>query len=118
MGLKATTDAGDPVYFVSIEEVDAATVRAFDVELDAAMTLYRSTGARASSPPATLIIDLGQIRFLDSRGLQSLLRVHREVTAEGGQVRLRNARGVVRRVLEVTGALALVNGDGDEIPTP
>ena len=42
MGIEATTDAGDPVYFVSTEEVDAATVRAFDAELEAAVEFLRS----------------------------------------------------------------------------
>lgn len=118
MGLEAKTKAGDPVYFVSIEEVDAATVRAFDVELAAAMALYRSARRLSSSPPTTLVIDLGQIRFLDSRGLQSLLAVHRQARDEGGRIHLRNAQGVVLRVLEVTGALAQVNGETDEVPPP
>jgi len=105
-------DSGDLVVLVTTEEVDAATVPAFAAELDSAMERYRSARQANTGQPSTLVIDLRQVRFLDSRGLQSLLNVHREAVAEHGRIRLDNAEGVVLRVLEITGTLDQVNGNG------
>ena len=117
MAIEATTDSGDLVVLVTVEEVDAATVPAFAAELDSAMAAYRSVRQASNGQSPTLVIDLRQVRFLDSKGLQSLLNVHREAVAEQGRIRLENAEGVVLRVLEVTGTLDHVNGNGSA-PSP
>jgi anti-sigma B factor antagonist len=49
--------------------------------------------------PATLILDLSELRFIDSSGLALLLVAAREV----GSVKLRNPSPPVRRVIEITG---------------
>jgi anti-anti-sigma factor len=112
MSIDAAADSDDLVVLMTTEEVDAATVPAFAAELDSAMARYRSVRQASTGHSSTLVIDLRQVRFLDSKGLQSLLNVHREVVAEQGQIRLDNAEGVVLRVLEITGTLDHVNGTG------
>ena len=112
MSSEAAADSEDVVVLMTIEEVDAATVPAFAAELDSAMARYRSVRQAATGLSSTLVIDLRQVRFLDSKGLQSLLDVHREAVAAQGRIRLDNAEGVVLRVLEITGTLDHVNGNG------
>ena len=112
MSSEAAADSEDVVVLMTIEEVDAATVPAFAAELDSAMARYRSVRQAATGLSSTLVIDLRQVRFLDSKGLQSLLDVHREAVAAQGRICLDNAEGVVLRVLEITGTLDHVNGNG------
>ena len=112
MSSEAAADSEDVVVLMTIEEVDAATVPAFAAELDSAMARYHSVRQASPGRSSTLVIDLRQVRFLDSKGLQSLLTVHREAVAEQGRIRLENAEGVVLRVLEITGTLDHVNGNG------
>jgi anti-sigma B factor antagonist len=47
-----------------------------------------------------IVVDLGDVRLIDSAGLTGLLRAHREAIQRGGWVRLARPRSRARRVLE------------------
>ncbi len=50
-----------------------------------------------------LVIDLTDVRFIDSEGLSALIKAHRDIIKRGGQgVELKNAHGAVRKVLAFT----------------
>jgi anti-anti-sigma factor len=49
-----------------------------------------------------LVLDLSDVAFCDSTGVNALLRVHRRAGAEQGWLRLSAASDQVRRVLQVT----------------
>lgn len=59
---------------------------------------------------STVVVDLAGLSFLDSSGIAALLGARSEILAAGKDFRLRGARGVVRRVLEVTGLEQLLSG--------
>jgi anti-anti-sigma factor len=46
-----------------------------------------------------VVIDLAGLEFIDARGVGALLRAGQRLQSAGGQMELRGARGVVRRVL-------------------
>lgn len=58
---------------------------------------------------STVVVDLAGLRFLDSSGIAALLGARNEITAAGHGFELRGAQGIVRRVLEVTGLVFLLN---------
>jgi anti-anti-sigma factor len=56
----------------------------------------------------TLILDLDKVGFLDSAGINVLLHGHQAATQAGISFRVTNPSDIVRRVLEITGVLAML----------
>jgi len=51
-----------------------------------------------------MILDLGDLAFMDSTGMQVLLSVHTVLSVRGGTMALVSPQPVVARILELTGA--------------
>jgi len=75
-----------------VGELDTAAAR----DVDKAVDELLAKGA------ASLIIDLGQVSFIDSSGLRSLIRARQQLGTEDGVV-LRQPQAATRRLLEITG---------------
>jgi anti-sigma B factor antagonist len=56
---------------------------------------------------SSLVVDLGEVSFLDSTGLSALIACLKRCEAGGGTVHLVSAQPNVRRVFEVTGLTAV-----------
>jgi len=54
-------------------------------------------------PGVPLIVDLGEVTFLDSSGLSALVRLRRAAEAQGSQVLLRDVPQRVTVLLELAG---------------
>jgi anti-anti-sigma factor len=76
-----------------VGEIDLATA-------DAVVTEWLELVDRER--PATVVVDLGEVTFVDSGGLSALIRLHKRVIAHGGRVLLRSASWQLRRVLSIT----------------
>jgi anti-sigma B factor antagonist len=50
-----------------------------------------------------IVLDLGELDFVDSTGLGVMARASRHARGAGGDVRLRSPQRSIRRVLEITG---------------
>lgn len=50
-----------------------------------------------------VVLDLGEVSFIDSSGLRALLLGHESIVASGGRLEVVNPSAVVRRLLQVTG---------------
>ena len=64
---------------------------------------------------AEVVIDLGNVSFIDSSGLRSLLGAARRARARDGRVVLRNVGPEIARLLEITGTteqFVIVGGHG------
>ena len=59
-----------------------------------------------------IVVDLGDVTFLDSEALAGLIEGCNEARRAGLRFALEGARGLVRRVLEVTGTIALFGPAG------
>ncbi len=79
---------------VQTREVDAGTADDFWMEL--ARGLPPSRDGR-------LTIDLREVEFMDSTGVALLLKAHRHVKAQRGEIELINPQPAVARVLHLTG---------------
>ncbi|MEU5866508.1 MULTISPECIES: STAS domain-containing protein [unclassified Nonomuraea] len=58
---------------------------------------------RRRRPGAGVVLDLGGLTFMDSRGLHILLRLNAAVLEQGGVLRLAAVQELPERVLKVTG---------------
>jgi anti-sigma B factor antagonist len=89
---------------VELEDVDVVSLHG---QLDLANAERVRDALMAATAP-TVVVDLSDLRFLDSSGIAALLSARSLITEAGRSFELRGARGVVRRVLEVTGLTFLL----------
>jgi anti-sigma B factor antagonist len=76
-----------------------------ELGLDATPALEERLFALMDAGPEAPEVDLSELEFIDSSGLQTLLRVTRRARKIGAEPpQFRGANGQVLRVLELTGA--------------
>ena len=97
-----STQAGVEVLVVAVtEEVDHHTALDFRAELQEGLRRCEA----APDPPPVLVVDLSQVKFLDSTGIRELIDTDLALGLRGGRLVVRGADGVVRRCLEITGVM-------------
>ena len=84
-------DCGDEVILVLHGEFDLAGVSAFD------------SVASQIGPVSTVILDLRDVSFMDSSGLQEMIALQRRATTEGWSLLLANPQQQVVRLLHISG---------------
>lgn len=62
-----------------------------------------------SLPRPRIVIDMHQVTFMDSSGINTLIAAHQAVTAAGGWLRLAGPAGSVMRTLQIVGVDALID---------
>ena len=87
------SDPTDPSVVVLRGEVDMATAPAIEV----------TVRSRLRAGYRDLTIDLSDVTFMDSQGLNALVRAHAALTADGGELRLRAPSGPVLSALSLSG---------------
>lgn len=73
-----------------------------ELDLASAPDLERELQAAESDSPGRVTIDLGELGFMDSTGLQALLRARERAAAAGYLLSLRRGPHQVQRVFELT----------------
>jgi anti-sigma B factor antagonist len=73
-----------------------------ELDLTSAPSFEREIGEAEASNPARIVIDLGQLDFMDSTGLRALLQARERAKAGDKQLALRPGPRQVMRVLELT----------------
>jgi anti-anti-sigma factor len=91
---------------------EAAVVRlAGDFDINARDELRDALlDAVQAAGPDEVVIDFDKAAFLDSEAMGALIEGLNAGREAGVPLRIVNARGIVRRVLDVSGVLALFNG--------
>ena len=74
-----------------------------EIDLASAPTLREAALAALRHHGTTLWLDLGDVTFMDSTGLEVLLATRRRAELEGGSLTLCRLHPAVRRVIDVTG---------------
>ncbi|GHJ43978.1 hypothetical protein Cs7R123_13200 [Catellatospora sp. TT07R-123] len=93
--------AGDSVTAVLAGEIDFAS----------APGLQEWLGAQISAHPgAQVLVDLGEVGFIDSSAIHVFVRARKLADTAGGGLRLVNTGGMVQRVLQVAGVYAHLCG--------
>jgi anti-anti-sigma factor len=86
-------------------------VVAGDLDVSTSKDLEAELGdAIAGGRVAHLLVDLGQVDFLDSTGINVLMAGHKLATEHGITYIVTNPHGMVRRALDVVGVLPLLTG--------
>jgi anti-sigma B factor antagonist len=83
-----------------------------DVDLSTASELERRFTSLIAAGTRLILVDLSDVKFIDSSGLRVLARASRAMEARDGALFIQGARGATLRVLEVCGLL-----DGIGSPT-
>lgn len=74
-----------------------------ELDMSSAPTLLGHIDDVLAAGDPRVLVDLGQLTFCDSAGLNAFIRGDRRCARAGGWLRLTGARGHVARVLEVSG---------------
>ena len=64
----------------------------------------------ATARPRRLVLDLGDVRFLDARGVAALLAVREQAAARRTTAVVINCQRMPMRVLEITGVHKILTG--------
>jgi anti-anti-sigma factor len=76
-----------------------------ELDLGSAPELERQLAEAEAEKPGRLLIDLGNLSFMDSTGLALMLRAQQTAQDNGHQLCLRPGSPQVQRLFELTGAL-------------
>ena len=83
---------------------DSRTVRALgELDIASADTLAEELRHVWRCDAAPIVLDLGEVDFIDSMGLRALIAVAKHSRETGNRVRIRQDSAAVRRVITVTG---------------
>lgn len=87
-----------------ITGVQALTVRLEgELDLETSQELDRQLAAIDAARVKRLVIDLGGVTFMDSRGLSSIVRAHQSAEENGYALVLRRGSNQVQRLFALTG---------------
>lgn len=73
-----------------------------DVDLEHTPDVHAALVRLSDEQPARLIVDLGEVAYMDSSGVGMLVDVYRRVKGYGGQLILAAVQPRVRGILEIT----------------
>jgi anti-sigma B factor antagonist len=80
-----------------------------DIDLASAPTVRSRLNDVLAFGPENVRIDLGEVGFMDSQGLNILAGIHKRAQELGGQIRLVGVPDHIRRLLELTGLDTLLD---------
>jgi anti-anti-sigma factor len=103
MGLLTTVrSAGSPGCPRTVVELSG------EADLNDSAALRDLLAAESADPSGTLVLDLSQLRFMDSAALHVILVAGRSFASRGGSFALAAPQEAVRRILSLSGADQLV----------
>lgn len=90
---------------IIIEQQDRVTIVKPTGFVDAvtAGTLAEALAGQLQAGNSSLVVDLDQVEYMSSAGLRVLLGTLKDARRQGGDLRVANARGEVRQILEMSG---------------
>lgn len=99
-----------PITIESSTEGAAASVSlAGELDVHTAPQVAEVLEGALAAGATEITIDVAELRFCDSSGIQVLVQARERALAAGGSVRLAGVHGTVEKVLSVTGLLELLS---------
>jgi anti-anti-sigma factor len=89
---------GDKTIVELIGRLDTASVEEFNEEI-----------AEIVAENKDIIFDCNELEYISSSGLRSLLNLHKQLKAEGGQLAIKNLQQTVKSVFDLTGFTMMMN---------
>jgi len=87
----------------AVEGTTATLSLSGELDTSAARNVDRAVDELVAAGAKSLVIDLGEISFIDSSGLRSLIRARQQLGDGTDVVHLRNPQPGTMRLLEITG---------------
>ena len=87
----------------TLDHGQATVVVSGELDLSTVGELSRSLGALVDQRPRALTLDLAGLQFIDSTGLNLLVRTSKRLREQEGALRLASPTPAIRRVLELVG---------------
>jgi len=91
---------------------DGAVVVTGEVDLYSAPRLEQVVGGAVEGGKGNVVIDLAGVRFMDSAGLNIIIRCYKPLDEQGRRLVLHSPQDAVRRTLELGGITTLVDVEG------
>jgi anti-sigma B factor antagonist len=92
-------------------DADTVTVSVSgDVDLSTVAELERAIVVAVDGDAPYVVVDLTEVTFIDSAGINTLLKSRRLADGHGRRFRVVNATGVIRDVLDMTGVWGHLSG--------
>jgi anti-sigma B factor antagonist len=89
-----------------------------DFDLTAAESFQSWVEGAVDGNGGAVVVDLGDVAFIDSTGISALLVMRRRLESRGRELRVANVRAGAARVFELTGLTGIfTDGDVDTAPT-
>lgn len=108
MELKVSTRSQGGRIIMSLGgEIDLYTAPTLHGELD---------GLLSGEGPAQIVVDMSDVEFCDSTGMNVLLGAHRRAREQGGDLELASPRPTIRKILQVTGLETVFTVLDDPVP--
>jgi anti-sigma B factor antagonist len=104
--------AVDDQYLSVSTDADGTVIVQGEVDLYSAPVLERVVGDAVQGGDGDVVIDLSGVRFMDSAGLNILIRSFKPLNTQGRRLVLRSPQTAVRRTLELAGIVSLVHLEG------
>ncbi len=82
-----------------------------DIDMAVADRLEQVLNAHLANGVMRVVVDLGDVTFLDSSGIRALLMAHQFAREHQRSLRVENPRPLVRTVLEIGGVMTLLTGE-------
>ena len=79
--------------------------------------LDEAAGQLLGDSARSLVIDCQDVAFMDSAGLQVLVRAYQQAHEQGGTVTIRHPSAFIERLIQITGLDTVLVIDGDRDPT-
>lgn len=89
---------GDKTIVELIGRLDTTSVEEFNEEI-----------AEIVAENKDIIFDCNELEYISSSGLRSLLNLHKQLKAEGGQLAIKNLQQTVKSVFDLTGFTMMMN---------
>jgi anti-anti-sigma factor len=93
----------DPVIAADRDARRARLVLGGELDMNARFQAEQALDRLLASPVEQLVVDLGEVTFVDSTGMGLLLEVHDRARSEGFRLRLLPGPDEVHRVFELAG---------------
>ena len=90
----------------------------FDITSRAELEEATLAAVTAAGSGGRVVVDLGAVGFIDSEAVAAIILGYRAAADAGCAYRLANARGLVRRILEIAGLLELIGEDDAAVSEP
>lgn len=95
---------------VAVNTLDGTHILTPAGEIDfASQSVMRQALDPAKAAGARIVVDLHQVTFMDSTGINLLIAAHQDLTAAGGWLRLADIPPAIHRTLDIVGLNTVID---------